>query len=188
MKISIINNRTVLLFVMTLLAALTRLIPHPINFAPLAAMALFGGAYFSRRTTAVIVPLTALWISDLVINFSIYGRIVWIYEGFYWVYGSFILIAGLGYLTLKKVKISRLIFASISASALFFVVSNFGVWYSFGNPNFPSTVEGLLKCYIAGLPYFWNTLAGDLFYTTILFGSFEWAQLRFSKLKFSSAD
>jgi len=188
MKTSIINTRTVLLFAMALLVALTRLIPHPINFAPLAAMALFGGAYFSRRTTAVIVPLTALWMSDLVINFSIYGRIVWIYEGFYWVYGSFILIAGLGYLTLKKVKISRLIFASISASALFFVVSNFGVWYSFGNPNFPSTVEGLLKCYIAGLPYFWNTLAGDLFYTAILFGSFEWAQLRFSKLKFSSVD
>ncbi|MEX0994390.1 MAG: DUF6580 family putative transport protein [Balneolaceae bacterium] len=166
------------------LAALSRILPHPYNFTPLGAIALFGAAYFKDKKWAILIPLFAMWISDLLLNNFIYSSF---YEGFtlissnmLWVYGSLILIAFLGMKFLKKVTIPRVLGSALSASVIFFVISNFGVWIA--SPMYPLTLEGLMACYTAAIPFFHNTLAGDLVYCTTLFGAFEYAKNRFPTL------
>jgi hypothetical protein len=166
------------------LAAMSRLLPHPPNFAPIGGMALFGAAYYARRYWAFIIPIVSMWISDLVLNNVVYGQyfdgFVWFYSGSAFTYGAFALIALLGIWTLKCINIPALLVSAVSASVIFFLVSNFGVWLSSG--MYPHSVGGLAACYVAGLPFFQNTLAGDVVYTAILFGVFEWSALRFPKL------
>lgn len=168
-----------------LLAALSRLIPHPANFAPIGGMALFGAAYFSKRYWAYLIPIISMWISDLILNNVVYGQyfdhFVWFYSGSIFTYAAFALIVLLGTFTLKKVKISNLAISALSASIIFFLVSNFGVWASSG--MYPHTFGGLQACYIAGLPFFKNTILGDLFYSGVLFGAFELLQYRFPVLR-----
>lgn len=170
---------------MILLAAVSRIIPHPANFAPIAGMALFGAVYFNKRFWAFLIPVLSMWISDLLLNNVIYGayfdHFVWFYQGCYWTYGAFVLIGLMGMVTLKKIKVKNLILASMSASIVFFVVSNFGVWVS--TTMYPENFSGLVSCYIAGLPFFKNTLLGDLVYTGVLFGSFEFAKYKIPFLR-----
>lgn len=178
------NPRFGLLALLALLAALTRLLPHPPNFTAVGAMALFGGAYFSNRLAALLVPLASLWLSDLVLNNVVYREynpsFAWFTPGGYWMYGSFALVVGLGIVLLRKVKPASLLAASLSASVLFYLVTNFGVWY--GGSMYPATPGGLAACYVAAIPFFGNTLAGDLFFCGVLFGIFELAQRRFAAL------
>jgi len=167
-----------------LLAALSRILPHPYNFTPLGAIALFGAAYFTDKKWAILIPLLAMWVSDVLLNNFFYSSF---YEGFtvftsamFWVYGSLILIALLGMKFLKKVTIPRVLGSALSASVIFFVVSNFGVWLA--SPMYPQTLEGLIACYTAAIPFFHNTLAGDVIYCATLFGAFEYARYRFPSL------
>lgn len=173
------------LSLMILTVAISRMLPHLPNFTPVGAMALFGAAYFSRKYSALLLPLLALWISDMLINNILYAayfdKFVFFYTGFYWTYLAFIIIVLIGFLLLKKIKISRLILASLSSSILFFLISNFGVWMS--GTMYPKTAEGLMTCYSAGIPFFRNMLVGDLFYAGILFGLFEFAQYKIPKLR-----
>lgn len=159
------NLRFGLITLMVMLAAFSRLIPHPPNFAPIGAMALFGAAYFSRRYLALLIPIFSMWLSDLVLNNVVYraffDHFVWFYDGFYWTYSSFILIGIIGFVALKRINTQKLILASISASIVFFLLSNFGVWVS--TTMYPKTLSGLLTCYTAGLPFFKNTILGDFF-------------------------
>ena len=150
------------LTLMVLGAAFARLIPHPPNFAPIAAMALFGGAYFSKKTFAFIIPLAALFISDLVIG---------IYSYAWMVYLSFALIVLLGIVMLKKINVKNLIVASLSASISFFVITNFGVW-ALGT-LYPKTPAGLMESYIAAIPFLQYSLIGDLFFVGLMFGVYE---------------
>ena len=151
------------------IAASLRLVPHPPNFAPIAAMALFGGAYLNRGY-ALAVPIVALLLSDLFIGF--YSPIVMVS-----VYGSFIL-AGLVGLWLKRRKSPRnVIFAAAGSSILFFLITNFAVWLG---GWYPRNLAGLAECYTLALPFFRNTIAGDLFYTGVFFGGYELAS-RFVK-------
>lgn len=177
--------RLTLLICMVLAAALYRILPHPYNFSPLAAVALFSGAYFSSSIAAFAVPLITIWISDLILNNIIlkayFHEFTLFYEGWFWQYGSFIIITLIGCLIKNKVKISNIIIASLSSSVLFFLITNFGVWFSF--KTYPHTIEGLVACYIAGIPYFSHTLFGDLIFCTILFGSFELLQRQYGVLK-----
>ena len=183
MKKSILNARFGTLCLIVLSAGILRLIPHPYNFAPIGAMALFGGAYFGKRWQSFLVPLAALFISDLAVNFVFYQKFVLFHEMVIWVYGAFALNVIIGSLLIKKVKVSSVAAASVSASVLFFVITNFGVWAAPGIVNiYPHNAAGLGVCYLAGLPYFWRTLAGDLFYSALLFGVFEFAQRRFPVL------
>ncbi len=168
-----INLRFSLIAVFILFAALSRLIPHWYNFTPIGGMALFGAAYFTRKYWAFIIPFAALWISDLLLNNIVYAAY---YEGFQFlgnlgVYIGFALIVVFGMVLLKKVKPGRLLVGSLGASAIFFLVSNFFVWL--GSAFYPQNIAGLMACYEAGIPFFWNTVAGDLFYTSLLFGAFE---------------
>lgn len=174
--------------VMILLAALSRLIPHPANFAPIGGMALFGAAYYTRKWWAYLIPIVAMWISDLILNNVVYAQyfdhFVWFYSGSLFTYGAFALIVLLGTFTLKKIQFSRIVFSAVATSVIFFLVSNFGVWFS-GN-MYPKTMNGLMACYTAGIPFFKNTLLGDLLYTGVLFGIFEMSLAWFPKLRTSS--
>lgn len=173
------------LLLIILLAAFSRLLPHPPNFAPIGAMALFGAAYFSRKFFAFFIPVISMWLSDLVLNNVVYGQyfdhFVWLYQGCYFTYGAFVVIGLVGMSLLKKVRVKNLIMASFAASAVFFLVSNFGVWAS--TAMYPKDFSGLLTCYAAGLPFFKNTLLGDLVYTGVLFGTFELARYRIPALR-----
>ena len=171
-----------------LLAAMSRLLPHPPNFAPIGGMTLFGVAYYSKRHWAFIIPIIAMWISDLVLNNVIYGQyfphFVWFYQGCFFTYGSFILIGLLGLFLLKKINAQNLFITSLLASVVFFALSNFGVWFS--TTIYPKNISGLIGCYIAGLPFFKNTILGDLVYTSVLFGSFEYAQHKIPSLQINT--
>ncbi len=148
--------------IFVLVAAILRLVPHAPNFAPIGAMALFGGAYLGKRY-ALALPIAAMFLSDLFIGFDgITSRLT--------VYGSFLVIGLIGLWLRERKSFQNVVLASLAASVLFFVITNFGVW-AFGT-IYPRTVEGLLACYVAAIPFFRNTLAGDLFYTGVFFGGY----------------
>lgn len=185
MKKQKIDLRFGVLSLLALFAAFSRLFPHPPNFAPIGAMALFGAAYFSKKHIALILPIVAMWLSDLVINNVVYAQyfegFTFFYQGFYWTYVAFIVIGVLGFFMLKKIQLKSVVFASLLAAILFFVISNFGVWAS--GTMYPKNFSGLLACYTAAIPFFKNTLMGNLVYSGVLFGAFELAQYKLPVLK-----
>ncbi len=142
------------------IAVVLRLVPHPANIAPIAAMALFGGAYLNKKY-ALVVPIVTMIFSDLFLGF--HSTVIF-------VYGSFLLTGVIG-IWLRDHKDMRYIFlASLVSSILFFLITNFGVWLV-GN-LYPKTVQGLIECYIAAIPFFRNTILGDLLYSGVLFGGY----------------
>jgi hypothetical protein len=185
MSVNKINLRFGIISMIILVAAMSRLIPHPANFAPIGGMALFGAGYYSKRYWAFIIPIVSMWISDLILNNVVYGEyfnsFVWFYSGSLFTYGAFALIVLFGILALGKIRIPALALSALSASVIFFTVSNFGVWLS--SDMYPHTAAGLGACYAAGIPFFKNTVAGDLFYTALLFGAFELSARRFPALR-----
>ena len=144
------------------LAAVTRLIPHPPNFTPIIAIGLFGGAYIHNRSLAILIPIGAMFISDLFLGF--HGTV-------YWVYGSLLFVTILGMIILKKVNIRNCTLTVISGSFLFFLITNFGVWLTSG--YYPKNIDGILTCYTLALPFFGNTMGGTICYSAIMFGGFE---------------
>lgn len=156
------NNIRILALVGAILcAALFRLVPHPPNFSPIAAMALFGGAYLPRRALAFVAPLGALLLSDLVLGF---------YPGISFVYVSVALTVLIGWAISRNRTALPIAAAALAGSVLFFVVSNFGTWLL--TDMYPKTLSGLAACYVAAIPFFQNTIAGDLFFSVVLFGGF----------------
>jgi hypothetical protein len=155
------HARFLALLAAIVVAAMLRLVPHPPNFSPIDAMALFSGAYLGRRWLAFVAPLGALLLSDLILGF---------YSGMEFQYVSVALIVLMGWVALPKVSVLRLAGAAIASSVLFYLVTNFGTWV--GSDMYPHTLAGLETCYVAAIPFFQNTLAGDLFYTGLLFGGF----------------
>lgn len=175
-----------ILATMILLAAFSRIIPHMPNFSPLGAIGLFGAAYFTKKWQAFLIPIAATWLSDLFINNVIYARyyleFTWFYEGFYWQYGSYLLITLAGLMILKNVNPQRVLAGALCSSAIFFLVSNFGCWSAY-----PQTLAGLMACYAAGIPFLKGTVLGDLFYSAVLFGAFVLAQRQFPVLRLKTA-
>ncbi len=171
--------------VLILLAALSRLLPHPPNMAPIAGMALFGAGYYSKKYWAYLIPIASMWVSDLILNNVVYGqyfdRFVWFYSGSLFTYGAFALIVLLGTITLKKKSVGSILFSALGASVIFFIVSNFGVWLT--SAMYTKSWEGLITCYIAAIPFMQNTLIGDLGYTVVLFGLFELSTILFPVLR-----
>ncbi|MBI2621437.1 MAG: hypothetical protein HYW63_02195 [Candidatus Levybacteria bacterium] len=154
-------EKIILPVAIVLFGVLLRLVPHPPNFAPIAAMALFGGAYISKRY-ALIVPLTALFLSDIVIGF---------HSTMPFVYISFILIGLVGLWLRKRRSLKWVLGATLFSSLLFFVITNFGVWTV--GALYPLTLDGLIRCFYLALPFFRNTVVGDLIFVGLFFGSFE---------------
>lgn len=168
------NKRVLLITLIVLVAAISRLIPHPLNFAPLGAMALFGAAYFGSRGLGLLITLCSWLASDLLLNNLVYPSgegFVFFTEGAFYIYGSITLIYLLGTQVLKKVTATRMLIGSLSASLIFFLVSNFGVWMM--GQYYPMNFTGLAECYVAALPFLKNTIAGDFFYSALLFFLFE---------------
>ncbi len=143
-----------------LFMAFLRLIPHPPNFTPLGAMALYGTTIFNKKWHGLVVSLFALFLSDLFLG---------LHTTMFYVYASFGLIAVLGIYLKKNFNGKKLAACSLIGSFLFYLITNFGMWlhYDF----YPHTANGLLLCYIAGLPYLFNTLAGDMLYNFVFFGA-----------------
>lgn len=175
-QIKKINPNFWVVTLMVFAAAFVRLLPHPPNFAPIAAMALFSGAYFNKKSFAFAVPLAAMFLTDAIIGFH---SSMWI------VYLSFALIVVIGMFMLKKISIKNVIVASVTASISFFLITNFGVW-AFGT-MYPKNIAGLIECYIAAIPFIQNTLLGDLFYSGIMFGIFEFAKSKLPVLSQAKA-
>lgn len=165
-------NRFLLLTGLILVAAASRFVPHPVNFAPIGAIALFAGAHFSSKRAAFIVPLVALLIGDLVTG---------LHSLMPFVYGCFALNVLLGFWIKRGQSTTRILSATLTGAAVFFLFTNFGSWLAF--ETFPKTAPGLLACYAAGIPYLINSLLGDLFYVAVLFGGVAFAEAKFPVLR-----
>lgn len=160
-------NTTRLLAVLAAIAAAAalRLVPHPPNFAPVGALALFSGAYLGRRSLAFAAPIGAMLLSDAIIGF---------HSAMPFVYAGVAATVVLGQLALSNISALRVACAAVASSVLFFALTNFGVWLQSG--MYPQTLAGLAACYAAAIPFFQNSLAGDLFFSGLLFGGFALAE------------
>ncbi len=170
-------------FVLTVIltGASMRLIPHWPNFTPIAAIALFGGTYLNRKYLAFLVPIAAMFLSDILLGF---------HTTMFAVYISFVATVGIGLWLSRKPSVLGILGASLGSTILFFVVTNFAAWL--GSPFYPQSFAGLMESYAAGLvffnngangiSFFMNSLVGDLFYNTVFFGVFYLARLRFPVL------
>ncbi len=160
------DNRTRLITGLLLLAALSRLLPHPDNFAPIGAIALFGGCYIKNKRLAFFIPMAIMFFTDLMIQ-------IFYSNGFHpimlWVYASFAIITCLGFFLRGREQRQTIMVASLTGSIIFFVVTNFGQWatgyYGFENGS-------LTRCFVEAIPFFRGTIMGDLFYNLVLFGVF----------------
>lgn len=168
--------RAILAAVMIILAAAVRILPHPWNFTPIGAMALFSGATFRDRRVAFLFPLVALFAGDLFIGLHRFIAIV---------YASFLLSVFIGTRLANHCGILRIGGAVFLGALQFFLVTNFAVWQLFG--TYPQTPAGLAACYFAGLPLFGNALAGDALYATLFFGIFALAEKFFPALRLESS-
>lgn len=176
-----------LLVGMIVLAALSRLLPHPPNFSPVEAIALFGGAHLARKSTALLIPLAAMFLSDIalgLLNGGIYAD-YFSNVGFWLVYLCIAVSTVIGFALRGRASAWRVGGYSLAGSILFFLITNFGVWASSG--MYPRSSAGLVAAYTAGLPFFQNTLAGTLFYGAVLFGSFAWLRRRDPALALQTA-
>lgn len=154
-----------------------RLLPHPPNFTPIAAIALFGGAHFARKRYAFAIPLMAMLASDLFIRGGFHALMPF-------VYGAFAVTVGLGLMIRTRRTPIAIGATAITGSVLFFAVTNFAVWAVFD--FYPKTIEGLTACFIAAIPFFRNTVMGDMFFSVVLFGGFALVERRFSWLRAAS--
>lgn len=172
-----------MLALLIFIAALSRVLPHPPNFSPIEAIALFGGAYFTKRRWAMLVPLIAMFLSDMVLGLLRGGLYIEYFTsaGYLLVYACIALSALLGFGLRGKVSASRVLSYSLAGSALFFLVTNFGAWLS--DPAYAKTLTGLTAAYVAGVPFFQWTVLGTLFYAALLFGGFELLRSRVPALR-----
>ncbi len=149
-----------------ILAALSRLIPHfmgyHLNIAPIMALSLFGGAYFTDKKAAFMIPMGAMLLSDIFLGF---------HPLMFVVYAAFALGVVIGRTMNNKVSAKRVFGSSLVASIMFFAITNFAHWMMYC----PMTVDGFVQCYVVAIPFFRNSLASDLVWSTVFFGAFELA-------------
>lgn len=152
--------RGLLVVCFILFAACVRILPHPWNFTPIGAMALFSGAKLNSRWAAFLFPLAALFVGDLFVG--IHKLMIVVYLSFSVLIGRYFR---------RKQSLAPLALATLIGSIQFFLLTNFAVW-AFGYTAYPRSAPGLLTCYVAGIPYFANTFLGDSFYAVLFFGAF----------------
>ncbi len=140
-----------------LVVALYRLMPHVPNVAPITALALYSGVHLDRRL-AIVLPLVVMFVSDLIIGF--HGTMIFVYL-------SFLVSSLIGIWLKKRAKARNIVAGTLLASILFFVITNIGVWIE--GRMYERTLEGLRDCFILALPFFRNTLGGDMLFTGLFF-------------------
>jgi hypothetical protein len=160
---SIMFLRASLVVAFLLFAAIVRILPHPWNFTPIGAMALFSGAKLGKKWQAFLFPLAGLFLGDLFVGLH---RLIPI------VYLSFSISVLIGMAFRRKQTPGPLSLATLFGAIQFFLITNFGMWAMGTMSIYPKTLAGLLACYVAGIPYFGNTLLGDSFYAALLLGGF----------------
>lgn len=193
MSLKKINPRLAVLLVLIVSAAAMR-IPNAMQatpwaaYTPIGAMALFGGAQFSSRWKAILLPLLTLLISDLVIQLLVFhGRYGILYGGWYIIYGIFVLVVFIGKWIIPKVSVKNIVLASVVAAVSHWLIADFTVWIGGGTDLRTMTpltrnLAGLVQCYTQGFPFMKNFLVGNLVYGGILFGGFELARKQFPVL------
>ena len=147
------------------LAAVLRIVPHPWNMTPVGAMALFSGAMFRNRWIAFLLPLASLFAGDVFVGFHKLMIVV---------YASFAVSVAIGRWLAENRSVARIGGAVFLGALQFFVVTNFAMWAVGG--FYPKTTAGLVNCFVAAVPFFWNTVAGDALYVGVLFGGFALAE------------
>jgi len=164
MSTTYLSKKQLFIIAFMLIAVLFRLLPHLPNFTPITAIALFGGLYFSNKTMAYLVPLVIMALSDLFLGFHSISFVV---------YAAFIVVSFIGTQT-KKPSVFTILLSSIS----FFIITNFGIWLI----GYPKTWAGLVECYTLALPFFRNSLLGDLFYSGVMILGFNAVQKKYLNL------
>ncbi|MBI3837160.1 MAG: hypothetical protein HY288_04400 [Planctomycetia bacterium] len=162
------SKRAMVLTGIVALAALSRLVPHPPNVTPIAAMALFGSAFFGDRKIAYLVPLAAMLLSDIVLGYTIYGSTLLRSQPV--VYACLIATVAMGRLIHDRRSPWHVGVVVLASSVLFFVVTNFAVWAM--GPLYPKTWNGFATCYTAAIPFFRNSVVGDMVFSVVFFGGF----------------
>lgn len=165
-----------ILFIISLigLAAFTRLLPHPPNFTAITAISLFGGAVFSKKIFRFLIPITALFITDIVLNNVVYAEYN---EGFtllskysIWVYIPVLITALLAPILIKKINTKSVLVGSAAGSIIFYAISNLGVFLM--DPLYTKDLVGFIACYVAAIPFFLNTLTSAVVFSSLLFVSY----------------
>lgn len=159
-----INKKNLLVAFFVLLGVFTRVVPHPPNMTAIGAIALFSGAFLYDKRLAFIIPTITMLISDLVLGYQLALS----------VYLSFLIIVSLGFVLAKKHTGISVINMSLLASVIFYVLTNFSVFIS--SPLYSKTFVGLIECYTLAIPFFLNTLIGNIVYSLIMFYSFKFVQ------------
>ena len=177
------NKRLLVLTGILVCAALARLLPHPPNMTPIAAMALFGGACFTNRKMAYLLPIAAMLLSDAVLGITRYGTLILLSTQPV-VYACILATTAIGQLIKDRRSVWQVGTGTLSGALVFFVVTNFAFWATEG--LYPMTGSGLLKCYTAAIPYFQNSLAGDFAFTTLLFGGLALLESRVAWMREAS--
>jgi hypothetical protein len=152
------------------------------NFTAVAAIAIIASTHFNGQKRWMI-PLLLLWISDLILNNVVYADYfsgIQYFSGM-WSYLAIIMIGIFAYFLLKRISWMRLGLTATGAAVIFFLVTNFGVWISPATP-YAKDISGLMASYEAGLPFFRNTLLGNLFFTFALYGAYDWIATRQKEL------
>lgn len=194
MSLSKFNPRTIVLLLFVLLTGAIRVITNldthlsPIaNFSPIGAMALFGGAYFTRQWKSFGFPLLALFASDLILSFTVFDqyRHGLLYGGWYWTYGAFALMTVTGRRIVKHVTVATILLSIFVCIFIHWIVTDLGVWL--GGMLYAKTLSGFIDCLIAAIPFELSFLEGTLLYSALLFGAFEWMQQKYGVLKNQTA-
>ena len=166
------SKKTWIIVGLVLAAAMLRIIPHPPNFAPVAAMALFAGAHLADKRIAFLLPLVAMGLSDIFIGF---------HDGIVLVYVCMCIAVAIGIQLRGKIGALSVAGGALLSAVVFFVVTNFGVWLTSG--MYPLTAGGLVACYVAAIPFFQYTVAGNLFFAAMLFGGYALIETRVPSLR-----
>jgi hypothetical protein len=151
---------TLVALLLCVLAVASRVVPHPWNFTPMVALALFGGARIANGWLAAAAVMACLALGDVAVG-------AFPYHGMWWVYGAFAACVAIGRVLTARRTVLATLLAALAGGLVFFVISNFGVWLG---DMYPHTPGGLVDCYIAALPFYRNQLVGDLVFTGALFG------------------
>lgn len=162
-----------MIYFLVFIAAAARFLPHPPNVACIGALGLLAGCYVQGRR-AYLLPMIALGLSDLVgaalriPGMGFYSPITMaaVYAG---MFASVPIGRWVSRLDGKCSKWISVPSASVAASTVFFLISNAGV--AFFSGWYPVTAGGILSCYIAAIPFYGFTLAGDLVFTSVMFAA-----------------
>ncbi len=168
------NIKNITITGIILVAVVSRFIPHPPNFTPILAICMFSGIMFQDKKLSFLIPIIMMVISDAFLGF---------HNNLFWVYGTLLLIVGMGIYMQDKVKLPTVILGVTSSSIGFFLITNFGVWL--GSISYPQTLSGLALCYTAGIPFLKNTILSNFLFSGIFFAVYSIVSRIIPELKFN---